>query len=178
MRHSRPFAGMIPRKGQQSSPAGALRERGVSLFNLRSWVLVIFTFPCLDFFTVFSCLKGPVWSLVFLVDICILHWNISFGEQSPHCLVNHVWSVLRTVSGPQHVCDPYLLNDEALHTNWGGCRKSPCQDRGGRERARNRERRRGREGSVTGASMSHCVNAEGRVLNSHVEMYWGTNMPG
>lgn len=40
------------------------------------------------------------------------------------------------------------------------------------ERARNRERRRGREGSVTGVSVSHCVSAEGRVLNSHVEMYW------
>lgn len=177
MRHSRPFSGMSPRKGQQSCPAGAPRERGVSLFNLRSWVLVIFIFPCLDFFTVFSCLKGPVWSFVFLVDICILHWNISFGEQSPHCLVHHVWSVLRTVSGPQHTCDPYLLNDEALHTSCGGCRKSPCQDRGGRESKKQREEER--QGGLchwsVRVSLCQC-RGQGPELSCWDVL--GTNMPG
>ena len=137
-----------------------------------------FYIPLLGFLhSVFSCLKGPVWSFVFLVDICLLHWNISFGEQSPHYLLHHARSVLRTVSGPQWVCDMYLLNDEALHTSWGGCWKSPCQDGGGRQNKKQREEGR-QEGSVTGVSTSHCVSAEGRIPSPHIELYWGTNMPG
>lgn len=159
------------RKGQQSCPAGSLREGSLSSI----WDPEYSHLHSLAWISSWCVLLPERTSLI----ICFLSWylysTLEYKLQRAgfhHCLVRHVWSVL-SVSG--HGTLQYVFVVE-----WQlALARLPEVTLLGQRRQREQKQREGeaRKGLCHWASVSHCVSAEGRSW-SHTEVLAETNMPG